>query len=406
MANPAKLQEESSAAPNQAIKPGLVWLMAGSVGVIVANIYYAQPLLGDIARTFGLTVTGAGALAMLMQAGTALGQFSFVPLGDILERRRLTVILVSCAAVALATIALAPNRIWITAGAFVLGLTAASVHVIIPFAAHLAPEESRGRVLGRVFSGLLMGILLARTFSGIVGSILGWRAVFGIASGMMVLCALLIRSSLPESKPTSNLSWPNLIRSVVPMWREQPAWRDACFTSMLMFSTFSAFWTTLVFFLESPAYHYGSRVAGLFGLVGAAGALCAPLVGHFADRYGARRNVLVAILLNVVAWVVMGWWGTSLAGLVVGVVLLDVAAQTVHVSNQTRIYALIPGARSRLNMVYMTLYFIGGSLGSYIASACWYRFGWTGVCVFCEAMMMTALLVYGYFSKRVSGSTV
>jgi predicted MFS family arabinose efflux permease len=173
---------------------------------------------------------------------------------------------------------------------------------------------------------------------------------------------------------------------------------------MLMFSTFSAFWTTLVFFLESPAYHYGSRAAGLFGLVGAAGALCAPLVGHFADRYGARRNVLVAIFLNIVAWVVMAWWGTHVAGLIVGVILLDIAAQTVHVSNQTRIYALVPGARSRLNMVYMTLYFIGGSLGSYIASACWYRFGWTGVCVFCEGMMMVALLVYGYFSTRLASA--
>src|ERR1700732_627033 len=221
------VKEESTAAPGRVLKPGLVWLMAGSVGVIVANLYYAQPLLGDIARTFGLTVTGVGALAMLMQAGTALGQFSFVPLGDILERRRLTVILVSCAAAALATIAVAPNRIWLTAGSVVLGLTAASVHVIIPFAAHLAPEESRGRVLGRVFSGLLLGILLARTFSGMVGSILGWRAVFGIASALMVLCALLIRSALPQSNPTSTLSWPKLIASAIPMWRELPVWRDA-----------------------------------------------------------------------------------------------------------------------------------------------------------------------------------
>jgi predicted MFS family arabinose efflux permease len=401
MAKTVDLPEESTAS-NRQMTPGLVWLMAASVGVIVANLYYAQPLLGDIARTFGLTVTGAGAIAMLMQAGTALGQFSFVPLGDIVERRRLAVILVSCAAVALAIIALAPNRIWLRAGSFALGLTAATVHVIIPFAAHLAPEESRGRVLGRVFSGLLMGILLARTFSGMVGSLLGWRAVFGIASALMVLCALLIRSLLPQSTPTSTLSWPKLILSVAPMWREQPVWQDACFTSMLMFSTFSAFWTTLVFFLESSAYHYGSKAAGLFGLVGAAGALCAPVVGHFADRYGARRNVLVAIFLNVLAWIAMGLWGSRLVGLIVGVILLDVAAQTVHVSNQTRIYALIPGARSRLNMVYMTLYFIGGSLGSYIGSACWYRFGWTGVCVFSEAMMLAALAVYGAYSRKVA----
>jgi predicted MFS family arabinose efflux permease len=382
------------------ITPSIVWLMAASVGAIVANIYYAQPLLGDIARTFGITVTGAGALAMLTQAGTALGQFSFVPLGDILERRRLLTILVSCAAAALAVIAIAPSLLWLSIGCFLLGLTAASVHVVIPFAAHLAPEQSRGLVLGRVFSGLLLGILLARTFSGIVGAALGWRAVFAIACGMMILCALLIRWRLPQSQPTSTLTWPKLIRSVAPMWGELPMWQDACFTSMLMFSTFSAFWTTLVFFLESPVYHYGSRVAGLFGLVGAAGALCAPLVGHFADRYGARRNVLASLCLNVVAWVVMWLWGTHLAGLIVGVLLLDVAAQATHVSNQTRMYALRPDARSRLNMVYMTLYFIGGSLGSYIATECWYKVGWTGVCAFSEAMMLVGLGVYAYYSKR------
>ena len=394
-----QLEEPSRLPQTGGLPPSVIWLMAGSVGAIVANIYYAQPLLGEIARTFSITVTGAGALAMLTQAGTALGQFSFVPLGDILERRRLMTILVSCAAAALAIIAVAPTLLWISIGSFLLGLTAASVHVIIPFAAHLAPEQSRGLVLGRVFSGLLLGILLARTFSGIVGAALGWRAVFAIACVMMILCALLIRWRLPKSQPTSTLTWPKLIRSVVPMWRELPMWRDACLTSMLMFSTFSAFWTTLVFFLESPAYHYGSRVAGLFGLVGAAGALCAPLVGHFADRYGARRNVLASLFLNIIAWVVMWLWGAYLAGLVVGVILLDVAAQATHVSNQTRMYALRPDARSRLNMVYMTLYFIGGSLGSYIATECWDKFGWTGVCVFSEAIMLVALGVYAFFSR-------
>ena len=398
-----QLEEKKSRLPQSGfIQPSVIWLMAGSVGAIAANLYYAQPLLSDIARTFGITVTGIGVLAMLTQAGTALGQFSFVPLGDILERRRLLTILVSCAAAALAIITIAPTLLWLFIGSFLLGLTAAAVHVVIPFAAHLAPEESRGRVLGRVFSGLLLGILLARTFSGIVGAMLGWRAVFAIACAMMILCALLIRWRLPQSQPTSTLTWPNLIRSVGPMWGQLPMWQDACFTSMLMFSTFSAFWTTLVFFLESPAYHYGSRVAGLFGLVGAAGALCAPLVGHFADRYGARRNVLASLFLNVVAWVVMGLWGTHLAGLIIGVLLLDVAAQAVHVSNQTRMYALRPDARSRLNMVYMTLYFIGGSLGAYIATECWYKFGWTGVCVFAEAMMLVAFGVYALYSRKTS----
>jgi predicted MFS family arabinose efflux permease len=381
---------------------GLVWLMAGSTGAIVANTYYAQPLLADISRTFGMTVTGAGFLAMLIQVGTALGQFSFVPLGDVMERRRLTLTLVLVAATALALIALAPNLPTLAVACFVLGTTAATVHVLIPFAAHLAPEESRGRILGRVFSGLLLGILLARTFSGFFGALAGWRAMFGVACAIMLMLAALIRARLPESKPTSTLGWPDLIRSVFPMWREMPVLRDAAITSMLTFSTFAAFWTTLIFFLESPAYHYGSKAAGLFGLVGAAGALCAPLVGHFADRYGARRNVLAALFINIAAWAVMGVWGERLMGLVAGVLLLDVAAQAVHVSNQTRIYAIRPDARSRLNMVYMTLYFIGGSTGSYVATVCWHRFGWTGVCGFAEVMMLAALAVYLFYSRVLS----
>jgi predicted MFS family arabinose efflux permease len=384
------------------MRPGLVWLMAISTGTIVANTYYAQPLLAEIARAFGLSVTGAGALAMLIQVGTALGQFFFVPLGDITERRRLILILVGCGAAALAVMMTAPNFIVFATGCFLLGTTAATVHVIIPFAAALAPEASRGRVLGKVFSGVLLGILLARTFSGLLGSVLGWRAVFGMACAMMVGLLVLIRIHLPQSQPTSSLPWIALIRSVGPMWKELPIWRDACFTSMLMFSTFSAFWTTLVFFLESPAYRYGSREAGLFGLIGAAGALCAPLVGKFADRYGARRNVLVSLWINVAAWMVMAFWGVHLAGLIVGVLLLDVAAQAVHVSNQTRMYALRPDARSRLNMVYMTLYFTGGSLGSYFATACWHRFGWLGVCGFAEAMMLAALVLYALHSNQVN----
>ncbi len=225
---------------------------------------------------------------------------------------------------------------------------------------------------------------------------LGWRAVFAIACVMMILCALLLRWRLPKSQPTSTLSWPKLIRSVVPMWGELPMWRDACFTSMLMFSTFSAFWTTLVFFLESPAYHYGSRVAGLFGLVGAAGALCAPVVGHFADRYGARRNVLASVCLNIVAWIVMWLWGTHLAGLVVGVLLLDVAAQATHVSNQTRMYALRPDARSREHGLHDSLLYRLARLLH--RDQCWYKFGWTGVCVFSELIMLVALAVYAHFS--------
>ena len=184
-------------------------------------------------------------------------------------------------------------------------------------------------MLGRVFSGLLFGILLARTFSGIIGAALGWRAVFAIACVMMIFCALLIRWRLAESQPTSTLTWPidPASNEIADVARASHVARRLLYQHADVLHLLSILDHALVFFLESPTYHYGSRVAGLFGLVGAAGALCAPFVGHFADRYGARRNVLASLFINIVAWVVMWLWGTHLAGLVVGVILLDIAAQ-------------------------------------------------------------------------------
>ncbi len=381
------------------IKPGLVLLMAFTVGAVVANVYYVQPLLAEIARTFGLSVTGAGRLATLIQIGVAVGQFVFVPLGDILERRRLTLRLILAAAVALALMTVAPTVGPFALACFLLGTTASAAHVILPFAATLAPPERRGKVVGQVFSGLLMGILLARTYAGVMASFFGWRAVYGVACGAMLLLAVLVRANLPQGPPISTLSWTDLLRSIPPMWRELPVWREACLTGMLVFSTFSAFWTTLIFFLESPAYHYGSREAGLFGLIGLAGALCAPLVGKLADRHGARRNVAIALWINVAAWAVMAIYGKVLWGLIAGVLLLDLAVQAVQVSNQTRVYALRPDARSRLNMVYMTLYFLGGSFGAFVASASWRAFGWTGVCVYAEVATVAAILVHSSFAK-------
>ncbi len=382
------------------IRPALVRLMAFAVCVLVANGYYAQPVLSDIARTFDLTVVGAGRFATLIQIGISLGLFVFVPLGDILERRQLSIRLILASAFAMAIMATAQTSIIFGIGCFLLGTSVSAVHVLIPFAASLASPETRGAVVGKVFSGLLMGILLARTFSGMVASVFGWRSVFGIACVLMVGLSGLIRFQLPQSTPTASVGWVELIRSIPQLWRELPVWREACWTGMLVFATFAAFWTTLVFFLESPGYGYGSREAGLFGLVGVAGALCAPLVGKLADRSGARRSVFVGLVVNLLAWVVMGLAGKVLDGLIVGVVLMDLAVQTVQVSNQARIYALRPDARSRINMVYMTLYFVGASVGSFVGTACWHQFGWTGVCVFSGIMTVAAMAVHAGFAQR------
>jgi len=369
-------------------------LMSVSVGAIVANIYYIQPLLSAISATFRISVPQVGTIAMLTQLGAALGMLLFVPLGDTKERRRLIVILLVCESAFLALMAGAQNYIWLAFASLGIGMAGSAVHLIVPFAAQLASPARRGAAVGAVLSGLLFGILLARTLSGLLGAWFGWRAIYWLAACIMLALAVLIRLGLPRSKPTLTLSWPQLIHSSAVLVRTQPVLREAALLSATLFCAFSAFWTTLVFFLGTPPYHYGSAVAGLFGLVGAAGALSAPFVGRLADRYGARRNVLFALLITAASFVDLYFFGRHMAGLIAGVILLDIGVQAGHVSNQTRIYGLLPEARSRLNMVYMICYFCAGAIGSFSGSLLWHHFAWAGVCAFGFLLPMAGCALY------------
>jgi predicted MFS family arabinose efflux permease len=369
-------------------------LMSVSVGAIVANIYYIQPLLSAISATFRISVPQVGTIAMLTQLGAALGMLLFVPLGDTKERRRLIVILLVCESAFLALMAGAQNYIWLAFASLGIGMAGSAVHLIVPFAAQLASPARRGAAVGAVLSGLLFGILLARTLSGLLGAWFGWRAIYWLAACIMLALAVLIRLGLPRSKPTLTLSWPQLIHSSAVLVRTQPVLREAALLSATLFCAFSAFWTTLVFFLGTPPYHYGSAVAGLFGLVGAAGALSAPFVGRLADRYGARRNVLFALLITAASFVDLYFFGRHMAGLIAGVILLDIGVQAGHVSNQTRIYGLLPEARSRLNMVYMICYFCAGAIGSFSGSLLWHHFAWAGVCAFGFLLPMAGCAIY------------
>lgn len=368
-----------------------VWFMAASTGVIVANIYYIQPLLADIARAFHLTVTSVGFIAMLTQIGTALGMLFFVPLGDSRERRSLITLLVVVGSVGLVFIALARNPVWLALACFVVGMMGATVHLFVPFAAHLAPPRERGRVVGSVFSGILLGILLARTFSGSVGAHLGWRSVYAIAATLMLTVAILVQFLLPRSKPSIELPYFSLLRSTIGLIREHRDLREAAFLGGCLFCCFSAFWTTLVFFLGTPPYHYGAEAAGLFGLIGAGGAAGAPLFGRLADRRGPRFAVGLAMLSVLVSFGLMWAAGKILTGLIVGVLLMDMGTQAGHIANQTRIYSLDADARSRLNMFYMVCYFVGGAIGSLLGAYAWRLRGWAGVCVFCLGVMLLAL---------------
>ncbi len=403
---PADSGDSSLQGPVTDIQPAHVWLMAFSVGAVVANIYYIQPLLSSIAAAFHISVPQVGSVAMLTQFGGALGMLVFVPLGDTKERRRLIVSLLLAQCIFLALMASAQNFMWLALAAFGIGITTATVHVIVPFATHLASPARRGATVGAILAGLLFGILLARTFSGLLGAWLGWRAIYWVGSGLMLVLAGLIRTGLPASQPELKLSWISLIRSTFGLIRSQPLLRESAALGAIFFCSFSAFWTTLVFFLQRPPYHYGSAVAGLFGLVGAVGAVCAPFIGKMADRYGVRRNVLLSLLVTLLSFVVLYFFGRHMAGLIAGVILLDIGVQSGHVSNQTRIYGLIPEARSRLNMVYMVCYFSAGALGSYAGSVLWQRFGWAGVCGLGGALLVAGLAIHAWAGRRVSHSGV
>lgn len=374
--------------------------MAISVGTVVANLYYAQPLLPDLAREFHLGVTGTGAVAMLGMAGAGMAQCVFVPLGDIRERRRLIVTMIACAALALALMATAQNAAWLMIATFILGASCSVNHITTPFAAHLAPEKERGRIVGTVIGGLLIGVLVSRTYAGWIGEVYGWRWVFASAMVLMVVMAALMWRWLPATGRSSQLTWPQLMRSVPTLWREHRVLREAVLINTLMFCVFSGFWTSMVFFVEAPPYNYTSRGAGLFGLIGAAGALCAPLAGKLTDRHGGHKNVLYALCGMILAFVILGALGTNLAGFILGVIVLDLAQQFGHVSNQSRIYALVPEARSRLNMIYMTCSFSGGAIGSYLCTYLWNHAGWWGVCGFSIALMCVALGVWTTFNRR------
>lgn len=380
--------------------------MAVACGVSVANLYYCQPLLADMGKSLGVGARQIGYLPMWTQAGTAVGMFAFVPLGDMLPRRMLIVTMCLAIAAAAILMALAPGIAMVNIAGFLIGVTCIVPHLILPFAAKLAPAETRGHVVGTVLGGLLIGILLARVASGYVGDVFGWRIVYWAAAASLAVLAVALRFALPLDLPDLNLKYRELVESIWRLARTEPVLQEAAITGGMLFGAFSTLWTTLVFFIARPPYHYGARVAGLFGLVGAAGALMAPRAGRLADRRGPGVTVTLAILTTMLSWLVFGVAGTNIQGLIAGVIVLDLGVQAGHVANQTRIYALIPEARSRLNTVYMVAYFLGGALGSALGAYAWTRGGWTGVCVAGAGQCVVALAarVRGQFAAGARSS--
>ncbi len=373
----------------------LIWIMAIACGLTVANLYYVQPILADMGRTFHVSISQVGAVATLGQIGFALGLLLVVPIGDIFSKRTLIVGMLGAATIALVAVALAPTLPFLIVASFILGIATVVPQIIVPFAATLANTHERGNVVGTVMSGLLIGVLLARTVSGFISAYFGWRSVYWIAAGLMILLAAALRMTLPPDRfQGKTISYPRLLVSLSDLARSEPLLREVGLFGAMAFGAFSAFWVTLSFFLETPPYHYGSEVAGLFGLVGVAGALAASVIGKLADRMESRILTGMMLLASLLSFLIMWLIGHWLWGLTIGVILLDLGVQGAHVSNQTRIYRLPENLRNRANSVYMVPYFIGGSLGSFLGTYSWSIAGWNGVCAAGALLLLIALGAY------------
>jgi predicted MFS family arabinose efflux permease len=378
--------------PKTGISTGLTFFLAAACGVSAANLYYAQPLLHTIGEYFGKGSGEAGLIVTLSQIGYAAGLGFIVPVGDLLVRRRLVPCLLLITAAAMAASAAAPSLPVLIALAFVAGAGAVGAQILVPLAASLADVESRGRVVGTVMSGLLLGILLARTVSGLVAGVSDWRVVYVAAAVLLVFTAAVLFKVLPGEGERPKVSYGGLLRSTTQLFATQPLIRRRAFFGGLGFACFSILWTTIAFLLAGGPYHYGDTVIGLFGLVGAAGALCATAAGNIADRGHAKAATIAFSALMVVSFGPIYLGRHSLAWLIVGIIVLDIGVQGLQVTNQSIIYAIAPAMRSRVNSSYMVCYFAGGAIGSAVAAAVYSAEGWAGVCVLGGAVGAVATL--------------
>ncbi|MBN8227761.1 MFS transporter [Corallococcus macrosporus] len=390
------LPSRVSAAASPSLSSGLRLLLAASAGLSVASIYYSQPMLGVMAGSIGASDTAVGLVPMLTQLGYALGILLLTPLGDRFDRRRIILIKAALLSVALLLGGIAPGIHLLLLVSFAVGLTATLAQDIVPAAATLAPEQERGKVVGTVMTGLLLGILLSRVISGVVAEHFGWRAMYAVAAASVAFIGVAAWRGLPRFHPTNTLSYGALLGSLAVLWRRYGALRRAALAQGLISIGFSAFWSTLAVMLHGAPFHLGSAAAGAFGLAGAAGALGAPVAGRIADRFGPEVVTRLGAGLTVVSFATMfaaPWLEPNHQLWLIGASAIgfDLGAQITLVAHQTLVFGIDPAARSRLNAVLFVTMFIGMSIGAASGSLVLARWGWTAVTLLATLTSLAAL---------------
>ncbi|MFB5761886.1 MFS transporter [Paenibacillus medicaginis] len=398
---------------NQAvIKSVPTWLtlfLAISCGIIVANLYYAQPLVGEISSSIGLSSGAAGLIVTLTQIGYGIGLLFVVPLGDVLENRKLVVGALFLTILSLLTLAAAPSAALFLLASAMIGIGSVAAQILVPYAAHLAPDESRGRVVGNVMSGLLLGIMLARPLSSMVADLLGWRSVFVLSSVLIFVLALVLAKALPARKPVTNEPYSRLIGSMWHLLKTTPILRRRAIYHAAVFGTFSLFWTTVSLLLTGPAFHFSQMEVALFALAGVSGAIAAPIAGRLADRGWIRTATGLALAAVIIALALPFMVHTrsvfTVSILVFSAILLDMGVSANLVLSQRAIFALGAEVRSRLNGLFMAIFFAGGALGSAAGGWAYDLGGWKAASVIGIALPAMALIYYFTERKQVQEAT-
>ncbi len=388
------------------VSTSLAWLFAIASGLSVANVYYAQPLLDALARDFGISHAAVGGVITATQLGCALALLFLVPLGDRVDRRRLMAMQMLALTFALVAVGMAQSTLALLAGMLAVGLLGtAMTQGLIAYAASAAAPHEQGRVVGTAQGGVFIGLLLARVFAGGVSDLAGWRGVYFCAALLMLGIAIPLWRRLPTLPPASRtLSYPHLLASMLTLLRQEKVLQVRGMLALLMFAAFNIFWSALVLPLSAPPYNFSHTLIGAFGLAGVVGALAAARAGQWADRGYARRTSGLALLVLLLAWWPLSLMDVSLWALVMGIVLLDLGGQALHVTNQSLIFRTRPDAHSRLVGLYMMFYAVGSGLGAISTTVTYARFGWQGVCLLGATVSLLAL-VFWWVTQRQHAET-